>query len=149
MALISYEDLKAKAVEMLKDNDDLFVDMVNELDGYNGFADGFRAYPMYEIDELHYGVSIGEFLDRLTNDFNHNDDYFYYSIYGLESTDDIAELYHDNVDEDELLEQLIEYYPHIFFSDSELEEIVEALDLNGEFYDEDTLEPIEEDEDEE
>jgi hypothetical protein len=149
MALISYEDLRAKAVEMLKDNDDLFVEMVNEVDGYNGFADGFRAFPMYEIDELHCGVSIGEFLDRLTSDFNHNDDYFYYSDYGLESTDNIAELYRDNVYENDLLEQLIKYYPHIFFSDSELEEIVEALDLNGEFYDEDTLEPVDEDEDEE
>lgn len=146
MALISYEDLKAKAVEMLKDNDELFVDMVNGLDSYNGFADGFRAYPMYEIDKLHCGVTIGDFLDRLTNDFNHNDEYFYYSVYGLESTDSIVDLYRDNVDEDDLLEQLIEYYPHIFFNDSELEEIVEALDLNGEFYDEDTLEPVDEDE---
>ena len=142
---ISYEDLRAKALGMLKDNDELFVEMVNELDSYNGFADGFRAYPMWEIDEFHYGVSIGDFLNRLTSDFNHNDNYFYYSVYGLESTDSIADLYHDNVDEDDLLEQLIEYYPHIFFSDSELEEIVEALDLNGEFYDEDTLETVEED----
>lgn len=142
---ISYEDLKAKALGMLKDNDELFTEMVNELDSYNGFADSFRAYPMWEIDEFHYGISIGDFLDRLTSDFNHNDEYFYYSTYGLESTNSIADLYHDNVDEDDLLEQLIEYYPHIFFSDSGLEEIVEALDLNGEFYDEDTLEPVEED----
>lgn len=142
---ISYEDLKAKALGMLKDNDELFTEMVNELDSYNGFADGFRAYPMWEIDEFHYGISIGDFLDRLTSDFNHNDEYFYYSTNGLESTNSIADLYHDNVDEDDLLEQLIEYYPHIFFSDSGLEEIVEALDLNGEFYDEDTLEPVEED----
>lgn len=144
---ISYENLRAKALEMLKDNDDLFVEMVNELDSYNGFADGFRAYPMDEIDEFHYGVSIGDFLDRLASDFNHNDEYFYYSTYGLESTDDIADLYRSNVDEDDLLEQLIEYYPHInFYGDgSELEEIVEALDLNSEFYDEDTLEPVEED----
>ena len=146
MALISYEDLKAKAIEMLKDNDDLFVEMVDELDSYNGFADGFRAYPMYEIDELYCGVKIGDFLDMLTSDFNHTDEYFYHSIYGLESTDSIVDLYHDNVDADDLLEYLIEYYPHIYFSDSELEEIVEALDLNGEFYDEDTLEPVDEDE---
>ena len=146
MALISYEELREKAIEMLKDNDELFVDMVNELDSYNGFADGFRAYPMYEIDELYYGVKIGDFLDMLTSDFNHTDEYFYHSIYGLESTDSIADLYRDNVGADDLLEQLIEYYPHIYFSDSELEEIVEALDLNGEFYDEDTLEPVDEDE---
>ena len=126
---ISYEELRAKALGMLRYNDELFTEMVNELDSYNGFADGFRAYPMWEIDEFHYGVSIGDFLDRLTSDFNHNDDYFYYSDNGLESTDDIVDLYRSYVDEDDLLNQLIEYYPHIFFSDSELEEIVKALNL--------------------
>ncbi len=140
MALISYEDLKAKAIEMLKDNDELFVDMVNELDSYNGFADGFRAYPMYEIGDLYCGVKIGDFLDMLTSDFKHTDEYFYRGIYGIESTDSIADLYHDNVDADELLEQLIEYYPHISFEcydgGSELEEMVTALDENAEFYEE-------------
>ena len=146
MALISYEDLKAKAIEILKDNDDLFLEMVNELDSYNGFADDFRAYPMDEIDDLYCGVKIGDFLDMLTSDFDHTDEYFYHSIYGIKSTDNIADLYRDNVDADDLLDALIDYYPHIYFSDSELEEIVEALDLNGEFYDEDTLEPVDEDE---
>jgi hypothetical protein len=87
----------------------------------------------------------------LASDFSHIDEYFYETIYGLESTNNVASVYRDNVDEDDLLEQLIEYYPHInFYGDgSELEEIVEALDLNGEFYDEDTLEPVDKDEDEE
>lgn len=140
MALISYEDLRAKAVEMLKDNDDLFVAMVGELDSYNGYADGFRAYPMDEIDDLFYGVKIGDFLDKLTDDFKHTDDYFYETIYGLDSTNSIVDLYHDNVDEDDLLEQLIEYYPHISFEcyddGSELEEMVTALDEEAEFYEE-------------
>lgn len=151
MALISYEDLKAKALEMLKDNDELFVAMVDELDSYNGFADGFRAYPMDMIDEFFYDTKASDFLDMLTSDFSHIDEYFYETIYGLESTNNVASVYRDNVDEDDLLEQLIEYYPHINFygNGSELEEIVEALDLNGEFYDEDTLEPVDEDEDEE
>ena len=148
MALISYEDLREKGKEALNNDDDLFVEMVNELDSYNGFADGFRAYPMYDIDELYYGVKIGDFLDMLTSNFDHTDEYFYHSDYGIESTDSVVDLYRGNVDTDDLLEQLIEHYPHIWFSDySELEEIVKALDLGGEFYDEDTLEPIEEDED--
>lgn len=148
MALISYEDLRAKAKELLDNDGDLFTDMVNELDGYNGFADGFRAYPMCEIDEFFYDTRVSDFLDMLTSDFNHNDEYFYYSDYGIGSTDSMIDLYRDNVDTDDLLDALIENYPHIFFSDSELEEIVEALDLGGEFYDEDTLEPVDEDEDE-
>ena len=144
MALISYEDLRAKALEMLNDGD-LFCEMVRELDSYSGFAEGFRCYPMEEIDELFCDVKIGDFLDMLDGDFN----YFTETIYGIGSTDYEEDFYRDNTDNEEVLDALIEYYPHIFFSDSELEEIVEALDLGAEFYDEDTLEPIEEDEDEE
>ena len=140
MALISYGDLREKAIDMLKDSDDLFVVMVNELDSYNGFADGFRAYPMYEIDDLFYGVKIGDFLDKLASNFNHTDEYFYDTIYGLESTDSIVDLYRDNVDIDDLLDTLIEDYPHISFEcydgGSELEEMVTALDENAEFYEE-------------
>lgn len=148
MALIGYEDLRAKAIEMLNDGD-LFCEMIRELDSYNGFAEGFRCYPMEEIDELFCDVKIGDFLDMLNGDFNHRDNYFTTTIYGIGSTNYEEDFYRDNTDNDEVLNALIECYPHIFFSDSELEEIVEALDLGGEFYDEDTLEPVEEDEDEE
>lgn len=105
-----YEVLVKKAIEELKNNDELFVDMVNELDNWNGYADGFRAYSMCELDDLHHGMSLSDFLTRITEDFNINDDYFYYSIYGLESTDDIVELYRDNVSEEELFDELIVNY---------------------------------------
>jgi len=136
MALISYEDLRAKAIEMLNDGD-LFCEMVRELDSYNGFAVGFRCYPMEEIDELFCNVTIGDFLDMLNGDFNHRDNYFTETIYGIGSTDYEEDFYRDNTDNDEVLDALIEYYPHIFFRGySELEEIVEALDENAEFYEE-------------
>ena len=105
---MKYEEMKEKALQELKGNDDLFVACVDELDGWNGFADGFRAYDMCELDDLHYGLSLHEFLERLTDDFHINDEYFYYSIYGLESTDDKVGLYRDNVFESDLLENLID-----------------------------------------
>lgn len=126
------------ALEMLKDNDDLFIDCVNELDSWNGYADGFRGYPMYELNDLFYGVSVGDFLDKLASGFNHNDEYFIDTIYGLDSCNDLAEHYRDNVDEGELLDNLIDNYNNIdlSYADSEFDELIESI-VN---YDEDTEE---------
>lgn len=123
----NYDELINKAIEELKDNDDLFVEMVNEVDGWNGFADGFRAFPMYEIDDLFHGVSIGDFLDKLSSSFDHTDEYFVDTIYGLSSTNDITEHYRDNVDEGELLDEIIDNANHLYFSDNDFEELVNEI----------------------
>ena len=123
----NYDELITKALEELKENNDLFVDMVNEVDAWNGFADGFRAYPMYEIDELFCGVSIGDFLDKLSSSFDHTDEYFVDTIYGLTSTNDIIDHYRDNVDEGELLDEIIDNANHLYFSDNDFEELVNEI----------------------
>ena len=126
------EVLRNKAIEELKNNDELFVNVVNELDSWNGFADGFRAYDMDELDDLHHGMTISDFLNVITSDFNLNDNYFYYSIYGLESCDYVETLYRDNTSEDEVLDEIIENYYDVDlkwinsdFNDL-IEEIIEA-----------------------
>ena len=124
---MKYAELVEKAIEELKDNDDLFVEMVNELDGWSGFADGFRAYPMYELDDLFSGCTVREFLNKLGRDFDHNDEYMVDTIYGLESTNDIVGLYRDNVAEGELLDNIINYANHIWFSDHDFEELVNSI----------------------
>lgn len=118
-----------KALEELKNNDELFVRCVDELDSWNGFADGFRAYDMEELEDLHCGVSLHDFLDRMTSDFNIRDNYFYYSIYGLESCDSKEELYRDNVDEEDLLDNLIDRYYDIDLKwiDSDFDELIEDI----------------------
>ena len=121
------EELKAKALEELKNNDELFVDMVNEMDSWNGYADGFRAYPMYELDDLFCDCKLTEFLDKITNDFNLHDEYMVDTIYGLDSTNDITTLYRDNVWEEELLDAIIDNASHIWFSDSDFEELIEEI----------------------
>lgn len=123
------EELREQAIQELKDNDELFVACVNELDSWNGYADGFRAYPMYELDELHCGVSLHDFLYKLTSDFDIRDEYFYYSIYGLESTDSIEELYRENVWESELLDNLIDNYSNLDINwiDSDFDELLESI----------------------
>lgn len=121
------ETLYNQALEELKNNDDLFVDMVNELDSWNGYADGFRAYDMSELDELFYGCKLSEFLEKITSDFDLRDNYFIDTIYGLESCDDIAEHYRDNIDEEELLDNIIDNENNIYFYDKDFEELIDNI----------------------
>ena len=126
-----YDEMMDKAVKMLKENDNLFCDMVNELDGWDGFADGFRAYPMWELDELFGGMKLTDFLDIITTDFNPRENYFIDTIWGLESTDWLADHYRDNVHEEELLENIIEKRPYLRISDNEFEELLDEIEEAG------------------
>lgn len=126
-----YDEMMDKAVEMLKENDELFCDMVNELDSWDGFADGFRAYPMWELDELFGGMKLTDFLNIITTDFNPRENYFIDTIWGLESTDWLADHYRSNVDEEELLENIIENRSHLWISDNEFEELLDEIEEAG------------------
>ena len=126
-----YDEMMDKAVEMLKENDELFCDMVNELDSWNGFADGYRAYPMDELDELFGGMNLTDFLNIITEDFNPHDEYFIDTIWGLESTDWLADHYRDNVDEEELLENIIENRSNLWINDNEFEELLDEIEEAG------------------
>jgi len=124
----TYEELRNQALEALKEDDDLFVDMVNELDCWNGYADGFRACPMYELDELFGSCTVSEFLDKLAPGFNHHDEYMIDSIYGLDSTDDIVDHYRSNVWDDEILDEIIDNASHLdFWNHDDFEELIDAL----------------------
>lgn len=123
------EQMMEKAMQVLKEDDEIFVRCVDELDSWSGYADGFRCYEMCELDDLHCGMSLHDFLEKLTDDFKINDEYFYYSIYGLESTNDKIALYRDNVWESDLLEILIDLYTHLDLEwiDSEFAELIESI----------------------
>lgn len=127
-----YDELMTRALEILTDNDDTFTACVDELDSYNGYADGFRCFDMCELDDLFYGVKLSDFLGMITDNFDLRDDYFYESIYGIESTGSKVDLYRDNVDEGELLDSLLENYNRngfdVKYIDDELDEILETLD---------------------
>lgn len=124
----TYEELKQDALQALKDNDDLFVSCVDELDAWNGYADGFRCYDMYMIDDLFCDMKVSNFLNLL-GDFNNRDDYFYDSIYGLQSCNSKVDLYRDNVWESELLDNIIENYAHIDLAwiDSDFAGLIESI----------------------
>lgn len=131
-----------KALEILDNDDDAFIEACNELDSWNGFMNDARCYSMGELDELLGETSPSKILSQVTQDFNINDDYFYFSIYGLESTDDVVEVYRNEHTNEEVLDALIDCYK-VDIYDSELDRVVSILrnddfgiDLDWE-YDED------------
>lgn len=125
---MKYAELIEKAVKEIEENDDLLCELVDELDSWNGYADGFRAYDMYELDDLHCDMKLSEFLSRVTKDFDLRDNFFYYSIYGLESTNDKALLYRDNTDCGEILDNVIEYRNHLYIIDKDFEELLDEIE---------------------
>ena len=83
---------------------------------------------MDEINDLFSGMKIGDFLDLL-GDFNHRDNFFYENIYGIESCDSKVDLYRDNVDEGELLDNLIDRYDDldIKWIDEDFDELIKNI----------------------
>lgn len=63
---------------------DSLVPIWNEYQRDIGYED--EVYYMSEIDDLFYGCSVSDFLEKL-DDFHYRDDFFYFTIYGIESTD--------------------------------------------------------------
>ena len=49
------------------------------------------------------------------------------TIYGLESTDSMTDIYRDNVDTGELLDEIIDKQNHIYFNDSEFEDLIDSI----------------------
>lgn len=97
-------------LDMIKADSDLAVEVCEELDSWDGFLGDDRCYSMDEIDEILYGKKPSEILNMVTSDFNYNDDYFYFSIYGLESCDDKADVYLDRFDHEEILDEYLNNY---------------------------------------
>ena len=133
----TYEEMMTTALEMLENDGDLFVDMIDELDSWDGFADGYKVYSMDELDELFYDCKVSEFLSKLADGFDLNDDYFADTIYGLESIADKEDYYRDNFDCGDVLDNVISNYNHLYISDSDFDELIDAIVNYSEEDDED------------
>ena len=123
----NYDELVEKAIETINKDDDLFIQLVDELDSYMGFADGFRCFQMDELDDFYCDCKVSKLLNDITDDFNLNDDYFYFSIYGVESTDSVIDLYRDHTDAGEIFDNLLNYHYNIYYYDSDFEELMESI----------------------
>lgn len=94
------EEITADIIAYFENNEDVFNDCMEELDGYNGYLSDNRYYSMDELDEFYRDSDPLEILrrayygrdeDTWTTDsngnktygeFNPNRDYFYYNGYG-------------------------------------------------------------------
>lgn len=94
------EEVIADIIESFENNEDIYNEAIEELDGYNGYLGDDRYFSMDKLDELHNGTEPSELLRRAffgydeetyTTDrdgnktygaFNPNRDYFRYNGYG-------------------------------------------------------------------
>lgn len=119
-----------KAIEVLEEDEDAFVEACEELDNWDGFLGDSRCESMDMIDEFFNKPS--ELLDQM-NDFNPTDSYFYFTVYGVSTTDDKHEVYSDDFSADDVLDALIDNYSHVDLTEnSELNELLTIL-VNEDF----------------
>ena len=119
-----------KAIEVLEDDEDAFVEACEELDNWDGFLGDIRCESMDMIDEFFNKPS--DLLDQM-NDFNPTDTYFYFTVYGVSTTDDKHSVYSDDFSADDVLDALIDNYSHVDLTEnSELNELLTIL-INEDF----------------
>lgn len=107
----TYEQIK-EFLEGLDESD--IMSIWNDIASYDGAVESI--YDMDLLDEFFGEMRVSEFLDKLDSDFNHRDYYFYDTIWGIASTDDIF----DVVDIEELasiLEDNFEKYENYIWND--------------------------------
>lgn len=105
--------IEERMTDYWKTHNDSFSNVCEDLDSYDGFLGDDRVYPMDELDDILGNKKPSEVLQMVdTDNFNYNDDYFYYNIYGIRSTDEKE--YFNDVDYSEVFEKLVDNYGKIF-----------------------------------
>ena len=97
---VTRESIISSIIDYFKENEDVFNDCIEELDGWNGYLNDDRYYSMDELAELYNGVDPIELLNRayfgydmetwhtdsdgnkVYGSFNPNREYFTYNGYG-------------------------------------------------------------------
>ena len=105
----------ADIIQYFKENEDIFNNCMEELDGYNGYLGDDRYYYMEDLNEFYHGQDPIEILTRafyghdddtwetdrngnkVYGEFNPNRDYFYYNGYGNLVSSDYKD-YSDKLD---------------------------------------------------
>lgn len=89
-----------------------------EVNGWDGSLEDYEIYEMEQFDELMYGLSPLEIVDKLDAEFTSMDEYFRFTIYGVESLDssEAEELLIDNKKE------ILERYNELLL-DGEIEDL--------------------------
>jgi hypothetical protein len=114
-----------KAIDILEEDEDAFDEACEELDSWNGFLGDSRCYSMDMIDEFFEKPS--DLLENMS-DFDYSDEYFYFTIYGVSTTDDKHDLYSGAFSAEDVLDELVDNYGHVDIRENdELNELVNIL----------------------
>ncbi len=128
-----------------EENEDIFNEMIEELDSYNGFLGDDRYYNMDELNEFYTGVDADEILRRAfygydedftdkdgnhTEPFNPNKDFFRYNGYGNLVSSDYKD-YSAHLDE-YFIESVIENIGEFYEVPDEIQEIIDKLEESEE-----------------
>lgn len=119
------EEINSEAEEILED-DTIFCDTCEELDNYNGFLCDERLYYMEDVNELYHGIKPLDLLEKVNDDFNTNDNYFWEDYEGLHSTDNREDFYREYHTNEEVWEEILNNTNCNF--DSEIEEKIEQYE---------------------
>ena len=110
-------------IENVADDSDI-LQVVSEINSWDGSLEDYRFYWMDDLNELFYGVKPTEFLSKLADDFDLRADGFRDTIYGLESCDieDVIDDIKNNIEE--VAETISENIDNICIPDS-LQELLD------------------------
>ena len=113
--------------EYLLNNEDVLIDMVHELNGWNGCLDWLDFWVNDEdFFECCFENKIEVARAICYGDYNYTDDYVRFNGYGnLESFSEYDMIEELKDDIDEIIENLIEYKDCICINDGNLEELLE------------------------
>ena len=111
-------------LEYFEDNEEEFIEVIEELDDYNGYLADDRYYDMDEFDYILSDKSPSTIVEMLSDDFNICDEYFRFGMYGLESAD-----YRDYSEYMEywFIDEIIKLRDHLCLSE-EVEAIIDSID---------------------
>ena len=123
-----------KLMEYFKENEDAFIEAIEQLDNYNGYLGDDRYYDMEFINEFYaesepleilnrafYGYDADTSTDEHRTEFNPNRAYFRYNGYGNLVSADYKD-YSDQLD-DWFIQSLKENYEQLYISDETKEAI--------------------------
>lgn len=114
---------------ILENDEEAFISACEELDSWDGFLGDNRVYDMFEFDELLHGKKPSEVAELIDgNNFSTSDDYFMFTMYGVESVDDKYDVYSSNYSVDDVLDELIDKYNHVsLYGNDRFDELVSIL----------------------
>lgn len=126
---MTFEEMLVAGQSYFENNEEDFIQAIEELDNWNGYLGDDRCYPMCELDDFFCGTTVSEFLKRIGENFTLNAEYFYFDVYGVESCDEKD--YSDLLTKS-FVEELYDYRNKLWLENNGIKEIFDEYDSQEE-----------------